>query len=111
MNDFLITTQPDDESCGPTCLYAVYNHYNFKISLEEIIKTVERSYSGGTLAPFLGAHALANGFSTTIYVNSLEVFDPTWFKRGKAKNTDCAATFQGTSKPTQRQLAKSSSNP
>jgi hypothetical protein len=39
--------------------------------------------SGGTLAVFLGLHALKRGYEATVYTYNLNVFDPTWF-RGKA---------------------------
>lgn len=74
-----IHTQPDDETCGPTSLHAIYQFYGFPISLEQVIKEVERSASGGTLAPMLGKHALSNKFNATLYVNNLDLFDPTWF--------------------------------
>jgi hypothetical protein len=34
---------------------------------------------GGTLAVFLGCHALKAGFSATIFTYNLHIFDPTWF--------------------------------
>lgn len=74
-----IQNQPDDETCGSTCLHAIYNYYNSNISLDEIIHSVERSRSGGTLAAFLGKHALDRGFNATIYINNLDIFDPSWF--------------------------------
>ncbi|WP_133130900.1 C39 family peptidase [Legionella yabuuchiae] len=80
MINLKINTQPDDETCGPTCLHAIYQYLGLKISLEQVIVDVERSLSGGTLAPLLGKHALAKGFETTIYINNLDIFDPTWFK-------------------------------
>lgn len=80
MIDLKIKTQPDDETCGPTCLHSIYRYLGYEISLKEVIANVERSLSGGTLAPLLGKHALAQGFDTTIYVNNLDIFDPTWFK-------------------------------
>ncbi len=79
MIDLTIRTQPDDETCGPTSLHAIYCYYGLNFSLDQVIKGVERSWSGGTLAPMLGKHALLNGFKTTLYVNNLNVFDPTWF--------------------------------
>ena len=79
MIDLNIYTQPDDESCGPTSLHAIYRYYGLDIDLYEVVNTVERSLSGGTLAPMLGKHALQHGFNTTIYINNLNVFDPTWF--------------------------------
>lgn len=80
MIDLTIHTQPDDESCGPTSLHAIYRYYGLDIELEKVVKDVERSLSGGTLAPMLGKHALQNNFSAVIYINNLDVFDPTWLK-------------------------------
>jgi len=87
MIDLTIQNQPNDETCGATCLHAIYHHYGLQISLEEVIHQVARSLSGGTLAPFLGIHALGLNFKTTIYVNNVDVFDPTWFStiHGNAK--------------------------
>lgn len=84
MIDLTIHTQPDDETCGPTCLHAIYNYYGKPLSLNDVINNVERTHSGGTLAPLLGKHALARGFSTLIYVNNLDIFDPTWFEHGES---------------------------
>jgi len=83
MINLVINTQPDDETCGPTSLHAIYRHYGVDITLEEVIKTVERSLSGGTLASMLGIHALKKGFKVSMYLNNLNVFDPTWFEHGK----------------------------
>ncbi|WP_131783571.1 C39 family peptidase [Legionella gresilensis] len=80
MIDLTIYTQPDDETCGPTSLHAIYSYYNLDLSLDQIISTVERAISGGTLASMLGKHALLQGFSAILYVNNLNVFDPTWFE-------------------------------
>lgn len=79
MINLTMHTQPDDESCGATSLYAIYRYYNLDISLPEVMRSIERSLSGGTLAPMLGQHALKMGFETRLYVNNLDVFDPTWF--------------------------------
>ncbi len=84
MIELLIDNQPDDETCGPTSLRAVYNYYQHPVSLTNIIQEVEQSHSGGTLASLLGKHALANGFETTIYINNLTIFDPSWFDNGYA---------------------------
>ncbi|KTC97572.1 C39 family peptidase [Legionella erythra] len=87
MIDLCINTQPDDESCGPTSLQAIYRFYGLDIPLDQVIQGVERSHSGGTLAPMLGKHALMHGFDTIIYINNLNIFDPTWFEQGEAKST------------------------
>lgn len=74
-----IHPQPDDTSCGPTCLHAVYNFFNDKIQLKDVISGVKSLSEGGTLAVNLGIHALKRGYSATLYTLNLHVFDPTWF--------------------------------
>ncbi len=71
--------QPNDVTCGPTCLHAIYHFYGVEISLNEVIKSVEYLETGGTLSVLLGLHALNMGFEVTINVLDLQVFDPTWF--------------------------------
>lgn len=83
MIDIQIHSQPDDETCGATCLQSIYNYYGLDINIHQVIQNVERSLSGGTLAAFLGTHALKKGFESTIYVNNLNVFDPSWFIHGE----------------------------
>jgi hypothetical protein len=75
-----IELQPDDASCGPTCLHAVYRHYGDDIPLSEVTQSVARLPSGGTLAVLVACHALERGYSATIYSYNLQVFDPTWFR-------------------------------
>ena len=98
MIDLSIHTQPDDETCGPTCLHAVYNHYGLAISLEDVVGSVERSTSGGTITPLLGKHALKHGFKTTIYINNLDVFDPSWFTNGEASRENLIAKLTAQAK-------------
>ena len=86
MINLTIQTQPDDESCGPTCLHALYQHYKFPIAFATVEQQVKRVKSGGTLGPLLGKHALQNEFKTILYVNNLNVFDPTWFKEIEPSN-------------------------
>jgi hypothetical protein len=74
--------QPDLTTCGPTCLHAVYQYYDDDIPLERVIQEVQHLEEGGTLAVFLGCHALRRGYRAKIYTYNLQVFDPTWF-RGK----------------------------
>ena len=75
-----IMTQPDDVTCGPTSLHAVYNYFGDNISLKKVISEISYLKSGGTLAVMLAIHALKRGYKTTIYTYNLSVFDPTWFK-------------------------------
>lgn len=74
-----ILPQPDDFTCGPTCLHAVYGYYRDRIALNELITETPRLEDGGTLAVLLGAHALRRGYEVSIYTFNLQVFDPTWF--------------------------------
>lgn len=78
-----IGAQPDDSTCGPTSLQAVYDYYGDDIGLERVIREVPRLENGGTLAVMLGCHALERGYRAVTYCYDLRVFDPTWFMLGK----------------------------
>ncbi len=77
--DFEITPQPDDTACGPSCLHAVYRFFGDPIDVRQVIREIPQLEGGGTLASFLGLHALRRGYDTTIYTCNLQLFDPTWF--------------------------------
>ena len=79
MEDFKILTQPNDVTCGPTSLHAIYRYYGDKISLKKTIDEIEYVNSGGTLGVLLGCHALQRGYKVTMYTFDLKIFDPTWF--------------------------------
>lgn len=72
--------QPNDTTCGPTCLHTIYNFYGDSIDLEELIVDIDQLEGGGTLGAILASHALKVGYSATIYTYNLVVFDPTWFE-------------------------------
>jgi hypothetical protein len=74
-----ILPQPDETTCGPTCLHAIYHYFNDDLPLERLIQEITRLQNGGTLAVFLACHALSRGYKATIYTYNLEMFDPTWF--------------------------------
>ncbi|MCC5815300.1 MAG: C39 family peptidase [Leptospira sp.] len=74
-----IESQPDDTTCGPTALHAVYNYYGLNISLKETIDEIKQLKDGGTLVVLLAVHALRKGFRAKIYTYNLQVFDLTWF--------------------------------
>ena len=78
--NFDIKAQPDEVTCGPTCLHALYQYYNDSISLKDVIREVKSLKSGGTLAVMLGNHALKHGYQAYIYTYNLNIFDPTWFR-------------------------------
>ena len=77
--DIDILGQPDDATCGPTSLHSVYRHYGDDISLAQVIKEVHTFEDGGTLAVWLGAHALSRGFDALLYSCNLQLLDPSWF--------------------------------
>src|SRR2546426_2508403 len=71
--------QPDETTCGPTCLHAVYRYWGDTEPLDTIIARMYRLERGGTFAVFLGCDALRKGYCATIYTYNVTVFDPTWF--------------------------------
>lgn len=80
---FDIKPQPDDYSCGPTCLHAVYTYYQDTIPLSQVIRETRQLREGGTLAVLLACHALQRGYKATLYSYNMLVFDPTWFEPGR----------------------------
>jgi len=76
-----ILPQPDDSTCGPTCLHAVYGFHGVSMDLHRVIAEVTPLATGGTLGVFLGIHGLRQGFSAKIYTYNLDIFDPTWFDK------------------------------
>lgn len=75
-----ILPQPDDVTCGPTCLHAVYRYFGESLPLEQVIGQIGQLEEGGTLAGWLGCHALARGYDAKLYTFNLRVLDPTWFR-------------------------------
>jgi hypothetical protein len=71
--------QPDETTCGPTCLHAIYRYFGDDEPLDAVIARTQRLEMGGTFAVFLGCDALRKGYRATIYTYNLMVFDPTWF--------------------------------
>ena len=71
--------QPDDTTCGPTCLHAVYRYHGTEVPLAEVIQAVPRLETGGTLGVLLGCDALRRGYAVSLFTYNLQVFDPTWF--------------------------------
>ena len=75
-------SQPNDETCGVTCLHAMYRFLGEELELDDLIKEIDTLETGGTLAVILGVNVLKKGYKTTIYTYNLQVFDPTWFGDG-----------------------------
>ena len=76
---FGIQPQPDDTTCGPTCLNAAYCFWDDDISLARVIEETPILPSGGTRAIHLACHALVRGYAATTWTHNLHAFDPTWF--------------------------------
>lgn len=108
MRSLRIQAQPNDDTCGPTALHAVYDYFGEGLALDEVIDEVHHLEDGGTLAVFLGLHALKRGYHARIHSYNLRVFDPTWdglppemlrkklvaqtrFKNGKKLQAACLA--------------------
>jgi hypothetical protein len=73
-----ILPQPDNITCGPTCLHAIYRYFGDEIPLHQVVSEVPQIATGGTLAVYLAVHALRRGYNATIYSYNLQIFDPTW---------------------------------
>lgn len=72
--------QPDDVSCGPTCLAQVLAGYGDDRPLSELLTKVRRNPDGGTQAVHLGQLALDIGYRARLYPLGVQVFDPTWWE-------------------------------
>ncbi len=77
-----VMPQPDESTCGPTCLHAVYRYFGESIALETVVAEAPTLEDGGTLAVLLGTHALGLGYAATVYSYNLRLLDPTWFRNG-----------------------------
>jgi hypothetical protein len=89
--DVNMLNQPDDATCGPTSLQAVYRYYGDHIPLEQVIREVHSFEDGGTLAVWLGCHALSRGYEAILYTCNLQLLDPSWFSQ---PNVDIVAKLQ-----------------
>lgn len=87
-----IHRQPTDESCGPTCLHAVYRYWGLNTPIRAVLESVRTlahdDVGRGTLAVNLGVDALRRGFVATLYTFNLNVFDPSWFSEDGRSRTD-----------------------
>ncbi len=77
-----VSPQPTEETCGATCLAAVYRFFGDPVPLDDVIAEVPRLTGGGTLGVHLASHARRRGYDTTLFTLNLRTFDPTWFLEG-----------------------------
>ena len=66
----------------------MYRYFNDPIPLHQVIAEAKQLEGGGTLAVYLGSHALARGYKATLYTYNLRIFDPTWFLPGNQQVAD-----------------------
>ena len=71
--------QPDDVSCGPTCLAAVLQFHGIETNLTRVRAATPKNADGGTLAPYLARAAMAHGLKVRCHPFAVQVFDPTWW--------------------------------
>src|SRR4051794_7261623 len=83
-----ILAQPDQLTCGPTCLHAVYRYFGDPISLSQVVEEIPQLEDGGTLAVVMACHALRRGFNAPIYPYTAHVSAPSWFNPGPPPLTD-----------------------
>ncbi len=74
--------QPDDRSCGATCLHAIYDYWEDPVALDRLLEEIPQLADGGTLGVHLATHARRRGYRATIVTYNLQVFDPSWFGPG-----------------------------
>ncbi|MCA9319610.1 MAG: C39 family peptidase [Planctomycetes bacterium] len=103
-----MTSQPDDFTCGPTCLHAIYQHFGDEVLLPELVTTIAKTPSGGTADVYLANDALRRGYQATIHPYNLRLFDPTWFDKGVdlADKLRQQARFKGKARPVLLQLTE-----
>lgn len=101
-----ILAQPDDFTCGPTCLHAIYRHYGLHLPLAELVAGIKKLPSGGTADVFLGIDALRRGYRATIHTFNIRLFDPTWFRPevDLAAKLRAQAAWKGGERPVLAQL-------
>src|SRR5438105_12152535 len=68
--------QPDEVTCGPTCLHAVYRYWGEAEVLTDVIARMHRLEHGGTFPVYLGCDALRRGYRAAVSSHSVTVFDP-----------------------------------
>ena len=76
--DVTILRQPTGSTCGPACLYAIYEFWGRPVPLDRLVREVRALEWGGTLGVILACHALRQGYRAALYSYNLQIFDPTW---------------------------------
>ncbi len=99
--------QPDDVTCGPTCLLQVMRFYGDDVAFERLVELTSRNPDGGTLAVYLALTALRLGYRARITSFNLRVFDPTWAKLDRrALRAKLLARARAVTKPKLRAICR-----
>lgn len=72
--------QPDEVSCGPTCLAKVLASYGDPRPVPSLVSRLRRNPDGGTQAVYLAHLAMDLGYKVRLYPFGVRNFDPTWWE-------------------------------
>jgi hypothetical protein len=97
--------QPDDVTCGPTCLMQAFRFYDDETPYDDIVAATPRNADGGTFAVWLGLSAIRLGYRATLYPFDLRVFDPSWFDLPQKALRDKLAARSNTLDPPKQRAA------
>ena len=87
-----ILPQPDETTCGPTCLHAVYRYWGDDEQLDSVITRTGKLEHGGTFAVFLACDALRKGYKATIYTSTSTSSTPPGLHATSTSPTACCAS-------------------
>ncbi len=71
--------QPDDVSCGPTCLAQVMASFGEEVEIPDLMARIRRNPDGGTQAVHIADLAMELGYRVRLYPFGVRVFDPSWW--------------------------------
>lgn len=99
--------QPDDVSCGPSCLAQVLAYYGDVQQISALSDRVRRNPDGGTLAVNLAHLALDLGYRVRLYPFGVRVFDPSWWELEDAEIAErLDLRSRGLADPVERAVVK-----
>lgn len=80
-----LVVQPDDVTCGPTCLYSVLRFFGDETPFERLLEVTPRNPDGGTMAVYLALAALRLGYGARIHSYNYRIVDPSWARLAPAE--------------------------
>lgn len=83
-DEFYLKIQPNETSCGPSCLYSIYKMLGAKVSFVKLLSKIQQfQEGGGTLSVVLGIDAIERGYEVDLHAMNINIFDPSWFQLSK----------------------------